>query len=206
MNIPQSQSFEEHANRRILVVDDDPSIQEDYRKILAPAHDTPEIDRLEAELFGASNAACPAVRFELDQAMQAEEALRKAAEACLQQRRYAMAYIDVRMPPGIDGIQATRQLWAIDPHVQVVICSAYSDHTWEQIVRELGQSDQFLVLRKPFEAIEVRQLALAMTTKWNASRDARRLMRELEDRCEALTRQLQLAGDRGVPLVTALPA
>jgi CheY-like chemotaxis protein len=193
-------------NRRILVVDDDPSIQQDYRKILSPGRASTDVDAIEAELFGASTESRDAISFELDGAMQGEEALRRVSDACLQQRRYAMAFMDVRMPPGWDGIETTRRIWAADPNIQIVICSAYSDHTWGQITTSLGQSDQLLILRKPFEPIEVRQLALAMTTKWNAARDTRRLMRELEDRCEAMTRQLHMNGDRVVPMVTGMPA
>jgi CheY-like chemotaxis protein len=145
------------------------------------------------------------MRFQLDSAMQGDEALGLVTSSCLKQMRYAMAFVDVRMPPGLDGIETARRMWSVDPHLQIVICSAYADHTWEDIIRVLGQSDQLLILRKPFEPIEVRQLALAMTTKWNTARDARRLMRDLQDRCEALTRQIQLAGDRCVPNLTALP-
>ncbi|MFB3137261.1 MAG: PAS domain S-box protein, partial [Nitrospirales bacterium] len=74
------------------------------------------------------------------------------------------------MPPGWDGLETIEHLWGVDPAIQIVICTAYSDHDWEQITHRLGQSDQLLILRKPFDAIEAQQLATALTRKWECAR------------------------------------
>ena len=80
-----------------------------------------------------------------------------------------MAFIDVRMPPGWDGIETTAKIWEIDPELQVVICTAYSDYSWDQMIARIGQSDRLVILKKPFDNIEVMPLANALTEKWRLS-------------------------------------
>src|SRR5258706_2749243 len=83
-----------------------------------------------------------------------------------------MAFVDMRMPPGWDGLETIRRIWEVHPDMEMVICSAYSDHSWDQIQRTLGASDRLLILKKPFDKVEVQQLALALTEKWNLRRFA----------------------------------
>jgi len=124
-------------NLRILLVDDNPAIHEDYRKILGDrSRDTGLVD-LEAELFGPSDAAQAGPVYELESAYQGKEALEKVREARAAGRRYAMAFMDVRMPPGWNGVETTKHIWAEDPDLEVVICTAYSDLGWSEIVAEV---------------------------------------------------------------------
>ena len=81
-----------------------------------------------------------------------------------------MAFVDIRMPPGWDGVETVCRIWEVDPEILVVICSAYSDYSWEEMVRKLGRNDRFLILKKPFDNIEVRQCAMALTERWSVSR------------------------------------
>lgn len=154
--------------RRILIVDDQESIHQDYRKIIAPAAEHDGLAEAEAELFGSEDPrpeqACH--NYEIDSAFQGEEAVAMVQRSLAEDRPYAVAFVDIRMPPGCDGIQTIRQLWEIDPELLVVICSAYSDYCWEDIVHELGHTDRFLILRKPFETMEVRQCAAALSERW----------------------------------------
>lgn len=186
-------------NRKVLVIDDSRSIQEDYRKILAPPEEDRALDLAEAELFGGAGPGPgpgrDEIRFQLEAAMQGEDGVDLVTDACRDERPYAMAFVDVRMPPGWNGVETTRRLWEADPRLQVVICSAYSDHSWEDIVKTLGPTDRLVILKKPFETIEVRQLALAMTTKWNLSRDGERMQREMEAMIDALTYELEKRGE-----------
>jgi diguanylate cyclase (GGDEF)-like protein len=85
-------------------------------------------------------------------------------------RPYAVAFVDIRMPPGWDGIETVCRIWEVDPEILVVICSAYSDYSWEEMVRKLGRNDRFLILKKPFDNVEVRQCAMALTERWSVSR------------------------------------
>ena len=179
-------------NLRILLVDDMPSIHEDFRKILAPPVVTTELDADEALLFGEP-ADTAAVCFEMDSAYQGVEALEKVRASQLAGRPYAMAFIDMRMPPGWDGVETVEQLWLADPRLQIVLCTAFSDYSWAQVLTRLDVRDRLLILKKPFDAIEVYQFANALTTKWQMTEQAAFKMNRLEDAVEERTRELSNA-------------
>lgn len=159
------------SNRRILVIDDNPSIHEVYRKILgAGLASVTALSESEAALFGdAVEPARPPV-FQIDVASQGQEGVALVRRAREAQQPYAMAFVDARMPPGWDGIETSAKIWDLDPDVQIVICTAYSDHSWEEIHNKLGLSAGLVVLKKPFDTIEVLQLASALTEKWRLAR------------------------------------
>jgi two-component system NtrC family sensor kinase len=157
----------DNDNRRILLVDDMPAIHEDFCKILAPA--TPArsaLDATRALLFDEQPSPPPSARFELESVYQGQEALARVDASVRERRPYAMAFVDMRMPPGWDGVETIERLWAVDPRLQVVICTAYSDTSWEEVLQRLDARDRLLVLKKPFDTIEVRQLASALCAKW----------------------------------------
>ena len=154
-------------NRRILLVDDTPSIHEDYRKILGGAGTTAEEARLRAAFFGETPAEARVSDYRFDSAFQGQEALEKVRSAVEEGLPYALAFVDVRMPPGWDGIETIARLWEVDPDLQIVVCTAFSDYSWDDMIAKLGQSDRLLILKKPFDPVEVCQLALTATEKWN---------------------------------------
>jgi diguanylate cyclase (GGDEF)-like protein len=104
-----------------------------------------------------------------------------------------MAFVDMRMPPGWDGLETIEHLWAADPDVQVVICSAHTDYDWSEVVDRLQHSDKLLVLRKPAEPIEVLQCATALSRKWQNERLVREQMERLEQVITLRTRGLEAA-------------
>jgi PAS domain S-box-containing protein len=108
---------------------------------------------------------------------------------------YALAFVDVRMPPGWDGVETIKQLWQVDPNLQVVICTAYSDYSWTDIYAKLGHSDSLLILKKPFDNIEVIQLAHALTRKWQTTQQARAKMEDLDLMVARRTAELQSTND-----------
>lgn len=170
-------------NHRILVVDDNAAIHEDIRKILAPAKaDSPSLEDEEALLFGQAREASSATAFEIDSALQGQEGLELVRQSLAEQRPYALAFVDVRMPPGWDGVETISRIWEIYPELQVVICTAYSDYSWEDITRRFGHSDSVLILKKPFDNIEVLQMAHALTKKWFLTQQAKSQMLNLEER------------------------
>jgi two-component system, NtrC family, sensor kinase len=185
-------------NRRILVVDDNRTIHQDFRKILCPPSMNDSLDEMEADIFGQSEdetvARLPG--FELSSAFQGEEAVHLVRSARQQGTPYAVAFVDIRMPPGIDGVETTSRLWREDPDIQVVICSAYADYSWEEMMQKLGLSQRLLILRKPFDGIEVRQLAYALTEKWELLRRSQLHLEELARAVEERSRQLTLANAR----------
>ena len=111
-------------------------------------------------------------------------------EAREQGRPYAMAFVDMRMPPGWDGVETIEHLWSVDPALQVVICTAYSDHQWDQVTRRLRHSEKLLILRKPFDMIEVKQLADSLTHKWNLAFQAEQSLESLAEVEKALWKAL----------------
>ena len=168
-------------NRRILIVDDTHSIHQDFAKILLVENNS-TLEDMEAMLFGQGlNPTNPhSIDFQLDSAFQGAQALEKVKQALKEQRPYALAFVDVRMPPGWDGIQTIEYLWQVDPDLQVVICTAYSDYSWQETFARLGNNDKLLILKKPFENIEVLQMANALVYKWNSTKQASLKMADME--------------------------
>ena len=121
------------VNRRVLIVNDNQAIHTDFRKILAgPGAAEAAMDELAAMLFSTTEAARHS-EFELDSAFQGREALERVTRASSAGRPYALAFVDMRMPPGWDGLETIEHIWRADPLLQIVICSAYSDHSWEDL-------------------------------------------------------------------------
>jgi len=169
-------------NRRILLIDDNSAIHADFRKILV-ADDVAGsvIDAEAAAFFNSDRTVSSSVSFELESAFQGEEALAKVEQALAVGRPYAAAFVDMRMPPGWDGLETIRRIWQVYPEMEVTICTAYSDHSWQEIQQTLGTSDRLLILKKPFDKVEVQQLALTLTEKWNLRRLARLQTEGLEE-------------------------
>ena len=184
------------VNRRVLIIDDNAAIHADFRKVLTANAEHASQDALsilEAGLFGETPAQSIRPQFEIDSAHQGREGVEKASAALKQGRPYAMAIVDMRMPPGWDGLETIEHLWRVDPNVQVVICSAHADYDWMEVVERLGHSDRLLVLRKPSEPIEVLQCATALCHKWHNEQLVRSQVERLEQVIVARTRGLEVA-------------
>ena len=188
----------DQQNGRILIVDDNEAIHDDFRKILGKTEESPELADLEASLFGDDEPSSPQgteLGFELSFATQGQQALRMVKEAQERDQPFALAFVDMRMPPGWDGLETIIQLWKVDPDLQVVICTAFSDYSWRDIIARVGQTDQLLILKKPFDNVEVSQLAIALTEKWTLKYFARLKLEQLETMVESRTREIQDARD-----------
>src|ERR1022692_1352254 len=184
------------SNHRILIIDDNVAIHHDFRKVLsADAELTAKqaLDSLEADIFGESATVAARPNFEIDSAHQGQEGVAMAHQALVEGHPYAIAFVDMRMPPGWDGLETIEHLWAEDPDVQVVICSAHTDYDWTEVVTRLGHSDKLLVLRKPAEPIEILQCATALSRKWENDRLVRDQMGRLEEVITLRTRGLEAA-------------
>ena len=189
-------TFEPQGPQRILVIDDNPAIHGDFRKILAGP---PELDAdfqdARDDLFGSPAPAPPQVRFELDSALQGLEGLALDRAALAAGRPYALAFVDVRMPPGLDGVETIGRLWEQDPDLQIVLCTAYSDYTWADIRQRLQRPASLVILKKPFDTIEVLQLAHALTGKWQLNRAMERHLQGLDDLVRQRTADLERANE-----------
>ena len=176
---------------RILIIDDNPSIHKDFETILIEEEESTSLHALRTEVFGEETTdRTPKSLYELNFASQGEEGCRKVDQACAEGRPYELAFVDMRMPPGWDGLKTIEQMWRIDPDVQVVICTAYSDYSWGEITDRLGKSENLLILKKPFDSAEVAQLASALTEKWVLARQASLKTEQLENMVRERTEEL----------------
>ncbi|HUD49646.1 MAG TPA: response regulator [Candidatus Baltobacteraceae bacterium] len=186
----------DNINRRILVIDDNRAIHEDFRKILAVQDEGNLYGEMSTDLFGESQEKCRFTGFELESAFQGQEGLEMVKQAVADGKPYGVAFIDVRMPPGWDGIETTAKLWRVSPELQVVICTAYSDYDWNDIARKLGQSDRLLILKKPFDTVEVLQLAQTLSQKWDLARQAQVQVSVLDATANQRTRELRATNEK----------
>jgi PAS domain S-box-containing protein len=182
---------------RILVVDDNPSIHDDFRKILgAKTAAQSHLENVENELFGTAQKTMERVGFRIDSAFQGQEAFEMVKKAVAEGDPYVLAFVDVRMPPGWDGIETLQNIWKLAPDLQAVICTAYSDYSWDEMTRRLGQTDNLLILKKPFETVEVLQMTHALSQKWNLGRQARLRLDDLDQMVRQRTTELRASEER----------
>lgn len=163
---------------KIIIIDDNPKIAQDVIKVLSNKKNTSsEFNALDLALFGENDQGekpdMILPKFSFCTATQGQEGLEKIKEAFEKKTPYALAFVDVRMPPGWDGIETIKHIWAVDPDIQIVICTAFSDYSWEETVHELGVNAGFLILKKPFDNLALRQLACALTQKWRLEKKER---------------------------------
>ncbi|WNG38294.1 response regulator [Archangium minus] len=155
--------------RRILIIDDSEAIHTDFRRILNPEQrrSRNDLDQLEEVLFGPApsraSASLEESLFEVESAFQGQEGVAKVREAEAAGRPYSLVFLDYRMPPGWNGAETLRHLRTVSPALRVVLCSAYSDYSWAEMLQKFGEHHSLRELRKPFNGQEVRKLALSLT-------------------------------------------
>jgi len=178
---------------KIMVIDDNKEIITDFKKILKFNDPKSELDNLDKKLFkiDVKKSKIKLPKFVIDTANQGEEGFYKIRKAFQEGSPYALAFVDVRMPPGWDGIETIQRIWQVDPDIQAVICTAYSDYSWEETVELLGAKDNLLILKKPFDSTAVRQLAVALTKKWQLLQEKRLYCQLLEKKVQSRTNTLK---------------
>src|SRR5438552_13608356 len=187
-------SSNDQRNRRIVVIDDNRGIHNSFREILrSAALDKSPLDEAEARLFGEAPSGRRTLGFTMESAYQGEEGVELLRSALDKGQPYAMAFVDMRMPPGMDGLETIIKLWELDSDLQVVICTAHSDYGWHDLQARLGSSDRLLILKKPFDVVEVRQMAEALCAKWKLLRRSRHHLEGLEARVAERTQNLSQA-------------
>ena len=184
-------------NRRILIIDDNENIHEDFRTVLE-SDDKKQVDvsKEEEAIFGSASSASKHPEFEVHSALQGKEGVEIASQSLKEERPFAIAFVDMRMPPGLDGLETIRLLWKTDPDIQIVICTAYSDYSWQDIYDEFGYTHQLLILKKPYDNVEVLQLATSLTSKWSFLKELRYLNESLEQKVQDRTTDLQEETER----------
>ncbi len=157
--------------RRVLVIDDNPEIHNDIKRILQPTKVSDDLDDLLSDIIGTEKVP-PLQEYpviQIDSAYQGDEGVRLARQARLDERPYSLVYVDMRIPPGFDGLETIKQLQMEDDRLQYVVITAYSDYSWQNISDALISKENLLVVKKPFESIEIRQAASALIQKWSVS-------------------------------------
>ncbi len=182
-------------NSRVLVIDDNRLIHEDFQKILAPALNE-QLAAAEAALFPELGGTPKRRIFEIERAFQGLDGIERMRRAMEEGRPPAVAFLDIRMPPGIDGVDTALRLLELSDELQIVLCTAHSDYSWEDLVERLGYTDRVLLLKKPFCAIEVLQIASALSAKWSFGRGARRTLDEINRIVEERTEALRVANEK----------
>ncbi|MDB6033469.1 MAG: Blue-light-activated protein [Verrucomicrobiales bacterium] len=193
------------CNRRVLVIDDNHAIHDDFRKILISSGEDTGFDTISAELFGEAPRTAAVAPFEIDSAFQGKEGLERVIHSLKDGRPYSMAFVDVRMPPGWDGIETIAKIWEVYPDLQIVICTAYSDYSWDDMIAKVGQSDRLLILKKPFDNVEVLQLANALTEKWRLLQESKLKIEDLEHLVQVRGAELHQTEERFRKLCNFLP-
>jgi CheY-like chemotaxis protein len=177
---------------RILIVDDEEEVRQAYCSILKPQYQTDDIDEMAASLFDEQGSMAESDdisaffeddgaemiveeelqtgTYEIELASQGAEAVEKIREAIQEKKPYSLMFLDIRMPPGIDGVQAAREIRELDPEVEIVIMTAYSDYSYEEIVETVGNPDRLLYFHKPFKSSQILQLASSLTQQWYLER------------------------------------
>ncbi len=186
-------SLQQEGKARILIIDDNRAIHADFRKMLGGERKSlRHLEQAEAALFGGGpgRPSPSAASFQIDSAFQGEDGLGLVEQALKEGQPYRVAFVDVRMPPGWDGVETTARIWAVDPNLQIVICTAYSDYSWDEMLKQLGHSDQLVILKKPFEGIEAVQLATSLSKKWQLLLDSEDKLLNLERMVARRTSQL----------------
>ena len=165
-------------NTRVLIVDDQDEIHEDFSEMLLAGREKGAADEL-ASSFLEEDDRRFLPEFELLHASSGEEACRMVEAAMNAGRPIAAAYVDIRMPPGIDGIETVRRIRKVDRDVEIVIMTAYTDKSLPDIIEDMELLHKVLYIRKPFAPEEIQQITLSLVGKWNIGQELVEKQREL---------------------------
>jgi PAS domain S-box-containing protein len=181
-------------NLRILVADDEPTILDLFKDVLCPETSTDgtqeRLQDLRARLFPDTQPSVSVSPFDVVMCRQGDEAVERVRTALAEDSPFAVAFLDMRMPPGPDGLWTAEQIRQLDPSVQIVIVTAYSDVDPIEISRQVEPPDKLLYVQKPFYPHEIQQFAFALASKWVTERELREQTIRLERSNEQLRQEI----------------
>ncbi len=176
-----------NGNNRILIIDDDHDIWKAYQLVLQPnsRDEASSISQLNALLLAEHPSETPLPSeetpdFELSYASQGQEGYEMVKQAIRDQQPFAIAFVDIRMPPGWDGMETAARIRKFDLDIELVIVTAYSDRSREEIAKAVGTLHKLLFFRKPFDPEELMQVAVSLCDKWNTGKRENEQRRELQ--------------------------
>lgn len=156
---------------QILVVDDDHAIHQLIGRTLTCRLSAPFAAESEEDFFGDSPTTGLTTRFQIVSAFDGLEALQAVQAAAKDGGSFAMAFVELRLPAPWSGVDTIRRIWAEDPDVQIVVCTGCEALEWSDLVSQLAPADNLLILRKPFDPVEIRQMVHALCAKWILRRE-----------------------------------
>jgi len=179
---------------RVLAVDDDALLLREYLHCLGrdfePDVAGSTLSDLEKVLFGEDTDEKGAARFDVHTRSNGEAAVRAVAAAVRANSPYAIVFLDIRMPPGIDGVETARRIRGLDPNVNIVLVTGSMSPEPDNLGARIPPADRIFFFKKPFHAVECRQLAAALCGKWHADLALRRANEILEQRVMDRTAEL----------------
>ena len=184
-------------NTRVLIVDDQDEIHIDFQEMLGNREKGAASDDF-AEMFmptGSENSVAYLPSFELFHASSGDEAYRMVKAAVEENRPFAAAYIDIRMPPGMDGIETVRRIREFEKNLEIVIMTAYTDRPLHEIVTNMELLHKLLYIRKPVAREEIQQITLSLVEKWNVERAAFSQQQQLSLSHQRLEAVINATGD-----------
>ena len=183
-------------NTRVLLVDDQDEIHSDFREILNEGNrKTDSGDLADAFLSADSDRSTYLPSFELTHATSGDEAYQVVKAAAEANQPFAVAYIDIRMPPGMDGIETIRRIREFERDLEIVIMTAYTDRPLYEIVTNMQLLHKLLYIRKPFAREEIQQITLSLVEKWNIEQESARHQQQLSLSYQRLEAVLDATGD-----------
>lgn len=180
----------------VLVIDDNPAICDDFRKILQGDFRAASFHEARAGLFADAPPDRARERVEVHCADQGQIGLEMVQSALQRGSPYAVAFVDMLMPPGWDGIETIDHLWRVDPELEIVICTAFSNLIRDRLPLRYNHGDKLLILLKPFDEIEVWQLVHALTLKGHLAQQAKQQINAFIERVEQSTQELREVRER----------
>ena len=187
-------NFRGQGNRRVLIVDDQKEIHDDFAEMLTPRLVETTTDEL-AAAFTPREDKVFLPEFELLHATSGEEAYAVIQSGKESNRPIAVAFVDIRMPPGIDGIETIRQVRKIDRDIEIIIMTAYTDKSLPEIIHDMELLHKVLYIRKPFAREEIQQITLSLVGKWNVEQELAEKRRQLTVSHQRLEAVLDATGD-----------
>lgn len=173
---------------RILIADDEPQLHAAYRDCFAgSAAADDDLAALGSALFGDSDASSSGAisgdtfaNYRFDYVSQGEAAVEHVRAGLAAGDPYAALFLDMRMPPGIDGLETARRVRELDKSINIIVVTGYSDHNPLAIAKVAGPLDKLYYLSKPFRIPDVQQLAQSLASKWRLEIDLRSVNQRLE--------------------------
>lgn len=189
-------------NYRVLIIDDDPAIHEDFIKVLNPKNALRDetIKELNTKLFSNSSRRSVFPNYLIDSAFHSDEAIELVKNSITQGEHYALMFVDIKMGDGMDGVKIIQELRKLDHNIETVVCSAYSEYTLEEIVSKISKPDKLLFFKKPFTPIEIKQLANCLCLKWSAQKKDTGYIENLEVLAHSKTQNLKILIDSAITI------